>query len=207
MQAVVRNPLMKDELATIGGLHKEIEECFPAWARRVECSYVPLQLMSELNPPVTPRPWWGFGVLYAEAPAGNEWIINHYLLSKYGVALYGPSFKELAPAIRVEDVRRASARDLFAEWLPKINDSAWLSDSHQQSYLALNLCRILCTCLDGEPRSKKAAVAWTKQDYPQWADLIEEAERWSYGDDMKRENDVIAFIKFSVERVREARLE
>ncbi len=206
LQAVVRSQLKQDELATIEGLHKEIENRFAVWAGRIECSYVPLQLMSETKPPATPRPWWGFGVLYAEAPAGNEWLINHYLLSQHGISLYGPPFKELVPPIRLEEVRQASARDLFAEWVPKMNDSAWLSDSHQQSYLVLNLCRILCTCVGGEPRSKKAAGVWAKEKYPGWRDLVEEAERWSYGSEMKRQNDVMAFVGFAAERVMEARL-
>jgi hypothetical protein len=42
---------------------------------------------------------------------------------------------------------------------------------------------------------------WTKSIYPQWEDLIEEAEQWKYGMEMKRNDEVIAFIKFSVEKV------
>jgi Aminoglycoside adenylyltransferase, C-terminal domain len=95
--------------------------------------------------------------LYAEAPAVNEWIINHYLLSRHGIALEGPDVNELIPPIDIQNVRQASARDLFQEWVPKIYDSAWLSNSHYQSYLVLNLCRILHTVIQGEPRSKKVA--------------------------------------------------
>ena len=123
LQAVVRSPLTKNELGSIEQLHREIEERCPQWAGRVECSDVPLQLMRELTPPATPRPWWGFGTFYAEAPAGNQWIINHYLLSKHGIALEGPDFNELIPPIDIDLVRQASARDLFQEWVPKIDDS------------------------------------------------------------------------------------
>jgi len=124
--------------------------------------------MRELRPPAKARPWRGFGTWYAEAPAGNEWIINHYLLSQHGIALEGPAFSELIPPIDLHDVRRASARDLFQEWVPKIHDGAWLSNSHDQSYLILNLCRILHTVIQGEPRSKKAAGQGAKAAYPQW---------------------------------------
>src|ERR1051325_7370347 len=77
LQAVVRSPLNQNELESIGQLHKDLNERPPAWNDRLECSYVPLELMHEILPPKTPRPWWGFDTLYAEAPAGNEWIINH----------------------------------------------------------------------------------------------------------------------------------
>lgn len=206
LQAVVGSPLTEDELRWVEELHKEIERRCPEWAHRIECSYVPLELMHELTPPSTSRPWWGFGTLYAAAPAGNEWIINHYLLSEHGIALEGPDFSELAPAIDVDSVRQASARDLFQEWVPKVDDGAWLSNSHYQSYLVLNLCRILHTVIHGQPASKKVAGEWAKATYPQWKNLIEEAERWAYGDEMKRQADAVAFLRFAVERVNETKV-
>jgi len=206
LQAVVRSPLTQDELRSVEQLHREIERRCPQWANRIECSYVPVQLMLELRPPATPRPWWGFGTLYAEAPAGNEWIINHYLLSRLGIALEGPAFNELIPPIDIHDVRQASARDLFQEWVPKIDNAAWLSNSHYQSYLVLNLCRILHTVIQGEPRSKKVAGQWAKAAYPQWQNLIEEAEKWAYGDEMKRQADTAAFLQVAVDRMGETKL-
>jgi Domain of unknown function (DUF4111)/Nucleotidyltransferase domain len=187
LQAVVRNPLTEDELKSIERLHREIEKRHPEWKGRIECSYVPLELMQQIMPPATPRPWWGFDTLYPQAPAGNEWIINHYILSRHGIALEGPDFNTLIPPIDIRDVRKASARDLFQEWAPKIDDAAWLSNSHYQSCLVLNLCRILHTVIDGEPGPKKIASQWAKATYPAWKDLIEEAERWTYGDEMKRQ--------------------
>src|SRR5579862_2857030 len=203
LEAVVRNPLPEDELRSIEELHREVERRCPEWLERIECSYVPLELMRELTPPAKTRPWWGFGTLYAEASAGHEWIINHYLLSRHGVALEGPDFNELIPPIDIHDVRQASARGLFQEWAPKIDDSAWLSNSHYQSYFVLNLCRILHTVIHGQPGSKKVAGQWAKATYPQWENLIEEAERWVYGEQMKRQADAVAFLRFAVARVNE----
>jgi hypothetical protein len=206
LQAVVRNRLTEDELRSVEQLHRAIERRCPEWAGRIECSYVPLELMREVRPPARARPWWGFGTFYQEAPAGNEWIINHYLLSKHGIVLEGPDFNELIPPIDIHDVRQASARDLFQEWVPKIDDNTWLSNCHYQSYLVLNLCRILHTVIHGEPGSKKVAGDWAKATYPQWKDLIEEAESWTYGDEMKRQADAVAFLRFAVERVNETNL-
>jgi hypothetical protein len=206
LQAVIRNPLTANEVRSVEQLHREVERRCPEWAERIECSYVPLELMRELAPPTRARPWWGFGTLYAEAPAGNEWIINHYLLSKHGIAVEGPDFNELIPSIDIDEVRQASARDLFQEWVPKIDDSRWLSNSHYKSYLVLNLCRILHTVIHGQLGSKRAAGQWAKATYPQWKNLIEEAERWAYGDQMKRQADAVAFLRFAVDRVNETKL-
>jgi hypothetical protein len=206
LQAVVSGPLTEDELNLIEQLHQNIERGCPEWANRIECSYVPGELMREPTPPRTPRPWWGFGTLYRAAPAGNEWIINHYLLARHGIVIAGPDFRELIPPIDIDSVRHASARDLFQEWVPKVDDAAWLSNSHFQSYLVLNLCRILHTVIQGQPGSKKVAGQWAKSEYPQWKNLIEEAERWRYGAEMKRRADAVAFLRFAVDRVSEAKL-
>jgi aminoglycoside adenylyltransferase-like protein/nucleotidyltransferase-like protein len=206
LEAVVRTPLTEDELRSVEQLHRQIEGRCPQWADRIECSYVPLELMCELTPPAKPRPWWGFGTLYAEAPAGNEWIINHYFLSEHGIALEGPDFNELIPLIDIHTVRQASARDLFQEWVPKMDDGAWLSNSHYQSYLVLNLCRILHTVIHGQPSSKKVAGKWAKATYPQFKNLIEDAEQWEYGREMKRQSDAVTFLRFAVERVNETKL-
>src|SRR5215471_4240393 len=64
LQAVVQNPLTEDELRSVEQLHKDVERRCPEWAGRIECSYVPLELMHELTPPGKPRPWWGFGTFY-----------------------------------------------------------------------------------------------------------------------------------------------
>lgn len=201
LQAVVRRPLTGDEIKAVESLHKELNNCHPEWAKRMECSYVPLEIMREVFPPKMPRPWWGFDAMYESVLAGNEWLINHYFLSKYGIALEGPDFNSLIPKIDIREVQKASARDLFKEWEPKINDPEWLENSHYQSYLVLNLARILHTVIGGQPGSKKTAAEWVKAAYPQWKNLIEEAERWKYGMEIKRKDDVKTFIKFILDQV------
>jgi hypothetical protein len=203
LQVVVRRPLDESELKSIERMHRGLDERYPAWKGRLECSYVPLGLMQEILPPKTPRPWWGFDTLYAEADAGNEWIINHYFLSKHGVALDGPDFTTFVPPLDIREVRKASARDLFKEWEPKINDYEWLANPHYQSYLVLNLCRILHTVIGDGPASKIVAAEWTKAVFPQWENLIEEAEQWEYGKEMKRRDEAVAFIRFAIEKVNE----
>ena len=206
LQAVVQHLQNEKELKLIGQLHEDLNERYPAWKGRVECSYVPIYFLHEILPPKTPRPWWGFDTLYEAAPAGNEWIINHYFLFKHGVALHGPDFNTLIQPPDIHEVQKASARDLFKEWEPKIMDTQWLANSHHQSYLVLNLCRILQTVVSGKPGSKKVAAEWTKASYPYWKSLIEEAEQWKYGKEIKRSDDVIRFIKFSICKVNETSL-
>src|SRR5437660_2608279 len=89
LQAVVRSPLTPDELGLVEQLHKNIEQRCPQWADRIEWSYVPLELLRELRPPAKPRPWWGVVTVYAEAQAGNEWIINIYHMNLHVIVRVG----------------------------------------------------------------------------------------------------------------------
>ncbi len=184
-------------------LHLDVERHYEKWARRIECSYIPLNMLQDILPPKSPRPYAGGGTFYPEAPYGNEWLINQYFLHKDSIALMGPDFKTLIKPVHIADVQEACIRDLHEEWEPKITDPAYLQDSHQQSYVVLNLCRILHTVMCNDAVSKRVAASWVEREYPQWRDLIEAAENWHYGVKMDREGEVIEFIRFAITRVQE----
>lgn len=203
LEAVLTKAATVDELAQIKKLHQQISTDLPFWSKRFECSYTPLEMLSEIMPPTTPRPYCGESTLYEAAPYGNEWIINQYLLYQHGITVSGPPFKTLSPPINIVDVQKASMRDLFKEWEPKITDREWLKNSHYQSYLILNLCRILNTVMNAEARSKKVSAEWVKKTYPEWQDLIQTAENWHYGVDMNRTDETIEFIKFTINKIKE----
>lgn len=202
LSVVVKSPLSKEEGEKIKKLHLELEKKHPSWKERIEASYTPIDLFDSTLPPKQPRPYYGAGTFYFEAPYGNEWLINNYLLYHKSITLQGADFRELVKPIDIHDVQKANINDLFKEWQPKITDGEWLSNSHYQSYLVLNLCRILYTVMQNSVGSKTVSASWVKNEYPQWKDLIEEADQWHYGAEMKRQDEVIQFIKFTIEKVR-----
>lgn len=202
LMAVVKEPLSSVELGKIKQLHLDIEEKFPAWKGRVECSYLPKKLMNEVLPPRQTRPYFGGSTWYDEADYGNEWIINQYFLYHNSIALVGPEYRSLMAAPPdIREAQKASIRDLLREWEPKIYDSEWLENSHYQSYLVLNLCRILYTVHNAKLGSKKVAAEWVKETFAKWRELIEEAEAWDYDKEMRQQEKVIAFIQFAIKNV------
>lgn len=195
---VLRTAADSNELTSLKKMHQDIEAAFPIWAKRVESSYTPMEMLTTKQPPEHPRPYYGERIFYEEAPYGNEWIINLYLLYEHGKALFGPSFRELTPAIDIADVQAACIRDLSQEWEPKLREPEWLDNSHYQSYLVLNLCRILNTVLHATALSKKQSAAAIKNRFPEWSDVIESAEHWSYGQEMERQSETLEFLKFVI---------
>jgi hypothetical protein len=202
--AIVNDPLSPEQMEALKHMHLYVGETHEKWAKRIECSYVPRDMLHNILPPKKPRPYFGEGIFYPEAPYGNEWIINQYLLYKHGIPLNGPAFKTLVQPIDIEDVRKACIRDLFEEWEPKMNEPEWLKNSHYQSYVVLNLCRILYTVICHATATKKVSAAWVKLEFgPHWNHLIQTAEEWDYGKKMNLQREVIDFIKFIIHKVNE----
>ncbi|MBA3535018.1 MAG: DUF4111 domain-containing protein [Tatlockia sp.] len=204
--AIIKNPLDKQALEHIKILHQEFERKHLEWKERIECSYTPQAMLSSIKPPLEPRPYYGGGIFYAKADYGNEWIINNYLLYKNSVPLIGPKFSSLLEPINIIEVQKACIKDLFNEWEPKIQDLDWLDNSHYQSYLVLNLCRILYTVFCAKTASKIISAEWVKKTYVQWNSLIEAAENWEYGKTMLFKAEAIDFIRFVVNEIKKTEL-
>jgi|GEM_PF-960886 len=204
LTVILEDPVSPAELARIRRFHIQLEGQYSKWSSRLECTYTPVEMLMNVLPLLELRPWYcGFERhLYEQAPYGNEWIINNHLLYRSAIPLIGPDFKELMTPVEILEVQKACIRDLFTEWEPKIASPSYLSDSHNQSYLILNLCRILYTVFKGSTGSKKISAAWVKQEFGMpWMDLIELAENWQYGIDFDERTRTIGFIRFTVEQV------
>ena len=195
---VITKTLIKgSDLDIIKKIHKKMENISKKWSERFEVSYTPIEMLKEKEPPKTPRPYYG-EVFYDEATYGNEWLINNYLLYNHGISVYGPDFKTLLQGpIHINEIKKACINDFYKEWIPKINDDEWLSNSHYQSYLVLNICRILYTINKLDVANKQKSCNWVKTKYPEWNGLIEEAEKWNYDIAMDRKNIVKDFIVFA----------
>lgn len=199
--AILNKPATPDELKLVKQLHFQIEKQNKKWAKRIECSYIPSDMLKNILPPKTPRPYFGEGVFYPEAAYGNEWLINNYLLYKQGITLLGKNFRKLVKPIDIVDVQKACIKDLFKEWQPKITDPNYLNNDHYQSYVVLNLCRILYTVICNSLAAKKTSASWVKKEYKQWNDLIQAAENWQYGKKMSLKVKTIEFIKFVINEI------
>jgi predicted nucleotidyltransferase len=206
--AILDKPISHLQLDQIKLMHSEAKILHEKWGSRLECSYTPIDLFKYTLPPKEPRPYYGNGIFYEEAPYGNEWIINNYLLYQHGVSLIGPDFRDMFEPISIIEVQKASIRDLFQEWEPKITDYEWLDNSHYQSYLVMNLCRILYTVMRGSAGTKRTAATWVRNEFKSaWiSNLIEAAESWNYSKKLLLRDKTIDFIKFTVDEIKKTKL-
>jgi len=197
---LVNTQLNKQEIDKCLKLHLEIEEEYSQWLHRIENSFTPVSMLNNIQPPNDPRPYYNDGEIW-QAQYGNEWIINLYLLDKHGITLFGKDIHKLIKNVDITDVQKACIKDLYKEWEPKLREPEWLENSHYQSYLVLNLCRILYTVFRADVCSKKVSADWVKTQYPQWANLINTAQNWHYGIQMLMQKETLEFLRFVISEV------
>jgi len=197
--AVLRQPLTRSQRAALIDLHAEAGRIHPNWGERIEGSYVTLDMLPSIEPPAAPRPYINQGKFWDPDPQyGNEWLINRYVLQECGIALIGLPFRDLTPPVGIDRVRAASARDLFDEWLPQVDDPHFLPDSHHEAYTTLTMCRILHRQFNDDVVSKRGAASWVRERVePRWQHLIDAALEWRHGQVLERRADVCAFIRFT----------
>lgn len=193
---LLSSELSKEQIDLVKNIHHIIASQYPIWAKRIECSYITQDMLSSMEPPA--RPYINEGQMYETAKFGNEWLINLQVLYQCGIALLGPEPQKLIKLpITIAAVRKASQQDFYQEWEPLLKNPAILKDSHYQAYVILTLCRILYRQKHEDIVSKKVASAWVKENYgTQWGDLIEKAESWQYGQEMNSINEILEFIQF-----------
>jgi hypothetical protein len=203
--AVLTEPMSDTLLHAVEDLHSRIGGSFPEWAKRIEGSYITKAMLSSDNPPVQPRPYINNAAVIS-CQYGNEWVLNRYVLHECGVALVGPPANELFQAVNVQRVREFSRKDLHDNWVPKLTDpQAFVYEGHEtghlQAYAVLTMCRILHRDKNEQIASKRVASAWVKQTYPAWDDLVTRAEQWRHGQALASDDEVKAFIKFTLNEV------
>lgn len=202
--AILSETLSPDQRSALAGLHEDIAGQWPEWGERIEGSWIPEAWLSRVDPPMEGRPYINGGAFWIpDPPYGNEWLINLYALREAGVALIGPDPAVTIPPIDIADVRRASARDLHDEWVPKLAGDEIFASSHHQAYVTLTICRILHRAERDEVASKRATAAWVRERYPEpWiVDLVDLAERWRHGVDLDVADELGRFIAFARDRV------
>lgn len=199
---LLKNKVSEKEMRALKKFHERFENDFPKWAKRLECSYIHMNMIHRRKPPKEPRPYFNEGIFYEKAPYGNEWVITQYELWNFSIPLFGPAFNTLIKQIEISDVQKACIDYLFQEWELKVAayyNKNYFQDGHNQSYAILQMCRILYTVICGKFGSKKEAASWVKNNFaPEWRNLIEAAENWEYGVTIHREEETINFIKFVI---------
>ncbi len=198
-------PIPTDRLPALEAMHEGLTAVHPHWAAHLEGSYVPLADLRRYDPQGGPYPHWHERRFYV-AGHGSDWIIQRYVLRKWGVVLAGPPPETLIDPVTADDLRRA-VRGVLAEWwAPMLDDPAWLQDRMYQAFAILTMCRALHTLETGTVASKPAAARWAMAlENGRWTAAIDRALAWPHDPQPDDLPATLALLRHTVERSRAER--
>ncbi len=176
----------------------ELTQHDPKLSKKLEGSYVPKDWLKNNEPPKAVRPYIN-GVGLNLYPYGYEWVLEKFLIREKGIVVFGPPPATFIEPVSSDDVSRANAKILIGDWQPMLTESSRLKDDEYQTYAVLTMCRCLFLFANNEMTSKPKAVAWMKEKFPEWKELVEVASNWREGQTFDRLNEVKDFIKFTIE--------
>ena len=162
------------DLEGLGRVHDAFVSLNPDWNDRLEIVYISRAALASFRTS---------GARLAVISPGEpfhlrddrvvEWLQNWYLIRETGVVLFGPPAASLVPPISMAEFVASAAR--YADQISRQS----LDDATPgaRAYAVVTISRALRTVETQAHASKHDGAAWTKEQMPQWAWLIDEALR------------------------------
>jgi predicted nucleotidyltransferase len=196
---VTARPLVAANYARLQQMHTALAGR-EQWKDRIEVAYLSRQALRTFKERASEigivRPGEPFHVVRA----GRDWLMNWYDVREHAIVVAGPNPKTLIDPITRSELR-ACIRDYVRLFPERVSDNF-----HQGSdaYAVLTMCRSLHMNVVGETASKRAAAEWAASKYPEWSNLISQAQEWRLAADNEATNSaeahtqVEAFVDFTV---------
>jgi len=169
---VIEHDLVADTVARIESFHADTVHRHPEWHDRLELVYVKRDTLARF------RGGGPIGVISPGEPFhvrdGIElWLQNFYLVREFGVTLAGPG-----PAAAIPEISWPEFLAATTSYADEVRGRS-LHDATpgSRAYNVLTMCRALCTVRMNRPCSKQEGAAWVRAQMPEWACLIDAAER------------------------------
>ena len=200
MLAATASTIDEDEFSRLQHMHDEFARQHAAWRDRIEVHYFSLHGLKTFKTKVNPMANISPGEPFHMIQADKLWLMNWYFVQEYGVTLFGPPPHTLIDPITKDEFLQA-VRDQAVFWREHLIQT---KDSPPfQSYAILTLCRALYTHQHGEQTSKKQAALWAAQQFPAWAELIQNALLWRKDPphSQARFPETAAFVHFMIDQI------
>jgi hypothetical protein len=174
---VVQANVPQAQEAALQAVHRRVYDMASDWARHLEGSYFPQDLLRQPAAAGQPLLYIDNGSRMLERSAHDNTLVVRWVLRELGITLAGPAPSTLLDPVP-PDALRAEVRQALLAWGGQVlADPASADNDWTQPYLVLSLCRMLESIETGQIHSKGAGAAWAKRKLgPRWAGLIDRAD-------------------------------
>ena len=199
---VTTNRLTDPQVSALESLHQNLAGSPSKWAKKLEGSYLPLQMLPRYQPDAPPVPQINEGRFFV-AQQGIDWVLQRHTLRNQERIVAGPTISDLIDPLTPAQIRQVVRELLRTWWSDNLRDKERLEDSAYQAYAVLSMCRAIYTLQHGKLCSKPVAARWALAALdPQWTSLITAATVWRTGLTMHRLEDTSSFIRYALEQSR-----
>ena len=173
---VIDTELSPDEINALQVMHDEIYELDSEWAKHLEGSYFPIEVLRQNSERDQDLWYLDHGARSLIRSDHCNTILVRWVVRENGVVLAGPSPKTLIEPIPT-GLLRAEIFETMTKWGQQILDEpASYNNRFYQGFIVLNYCRMLHDLIQGYPGSKRDGAEWAKLKLdPSWSDLIDRA--------------------------------
>ena len=201
--AVTASDVDEQEFAGLQEMHTAFARVHKEWEGRIEVAYLSAAALQTFRDQRSQIVVISPGEPLNIKDAGEDWLINWYIVREQGVTLFGPPPTMLIDAITKDEFIHCVKKHA-EEW------NQWIEHAQEQkaqSYAMLTMCRALYAVTNGEQSSKKQAAEWVGQQWSEWSDLLQEALRWRADrstepvDDAATYPQTVRFMQFASEKI------
>lgn len=198
---VTRAELADEIVSALAAMHASIALSDLKWRTNYEGSYIPAQAIRRYDPANAVHPAVGVDGSFGLEKHGSDWVIQRHIIREQGIIMVGPAPGTLIDPVSADDMRLAVRQALAEWWAPQLADPRRLQSSEYQAYAVLTMCRAMYTLEHGTSASKPQAGRWARSILAdRWTRLIDAALAWRHGVTMDALGEVLAFIRYTVER-------
>ena len=173
---VVEEKLSADQLLALQIMHERIFNLECEWARHLEGSYFPTDVLRDYAQRGDPLWYLDNGSRSLIESLHDNTIVVRWVVRQHGIALAGPDPVTLVDPIPVEALRREILEGMHSWGAQILADPEIINNRFFQTFAVLHYCRLLHDLHTGFPGSKRAATQWAKANLdPSWAGLIDRA--------------------------------
>jgi predicted nucleotidyltransferase len=196
---VTFDEISDEVIRSLKAMHENLWQSGGKLAAKLEGSYVPLEDLRRYESNEKEYPSVNEGKFYL-GRHGSDWIIQRHILREQAVAIAGAPLENSIDQVQPDDLRRAVADLLNEWWSPMLENPAFIKNSEYETYTVLTMCRALFTLEHGTIASKSASARWAQDALDEsWTELIEQSLNWRYGEQINKLNEVLNFIRYTVD--------
>jgi hypothetical protein len=170
----VQRELADPQVQALQAMHGRIYEMESAWARHLEGSYFPKDVLKDRSRRGQPLWYLDNGSRALIRSAHCNTIVVRWVVRQCGVPLAGAAPASLLDPIPVEALR-GDILETITGWGQEIlNEPEKFNNHFYQIFIVLSYCRMLHDLRTGAVASKRAGAEWAKANLdPSWTGLID----------------------------------